>query len=76
MHHKSAKNHVKIHSLVYSAEEALAETRVQKPKCCFNVSETTTIQYNTYIWYNIHIFCVYSVVVTDHWPMNPHFNHI
>ena len=25
-------------SLVYSAEEALAETRVQKPKC-FNLSE-------------------------------------
>ena len=23
-------------SLVYSAEEALAETRVEKPKCCFN----------------------------------------
>ena len=39
MHHKSAKNHVKIHSLVNSAEEALTETRVQKPKCCFNLSE-------------------------------------
>ena len=35
---------------VYSAEEALAETRVQKPKCCFNLSER-----NYYYIYNIYI---------------------
>ena len=32
MHHKSAKNHVKIGN----PPEALANTRLQKPKCCFN----------------------------------------
>ena len=37
MHHKSAKNNVKSTILVYSAEEALAETRVQiQKKGCFN----------------------------------------
>ena len=35
MHHKSAKNHVKSTSLVYSAEEALAETRVKIQKMLF-----------------------------------------
>ena len=35
IHHKSAKNHVKIHSLFYSAEDALAETRVQTQKMLF-----------------------------------------
>ena len=33
MHHKFATNHVKKNGLVYSSEDALAETRVQKPKC-------------------------------------------
>ena len=32
-------------SLVYATEKALAETRVQKPKCCFKVSETTIYIY-------------------------------
>ena len=38
-------------SLVYSAEDALAETRVQKPKCCINKSER--IYNNVYSYINI-----------------------
>ena len=44
-------------NIVYSAEEALAETRVQKPKCCFNSSERN---YN-YIYIHIYIY-IYTYI--------------
>ena len=36
--------------LVYSAEDALAETRVQKPKCCFNSGEQNYFYINIYVY--------------------------